>query len=95
MTRTQIQLLDKAVEGIQAYRMHPHCRPIVCLTESRPLHDAPRQKARANDSALRWRYDVRSALTMTSQGVNELATVNLKDFAGLGFRNLWNPIATA
>jgi hypothetical protein len=32
---------------------------------------------------------------MTAQGVTELATVNVKDFEGLGFRKVWNPIQFA
>jgi uncharacterized protein len=38
-------------------------------------------------------YDTRSALTMTAQGVTEFATMNVKDFKGLGFRKVWNPLA--
>ena len=30
--------------------------------------------------------------TMTAQGVTEFATVNVKDFDGLGFRKVWNPL---
>jgi hypothetical protein len=30
---------------------------------------------------------------MTSQAVTEFATVNVKDFEGLGFRKVWNPLA--
>ena len=61
-------------------------------TESRPLHDALWQRARAKDFAFRKLCDARSALTMTAQGVTEFATVNVKDFEGLGFRKVWNPI---
>ena len=48
--------------------------------------------ARATAFAFRKLYDTRSALTMTAQGVTEFATVNVKDFEGLGFRKVWNPI---
>lgn len=41
----------------------------------------------------RYRHDIRSALTMTAQGVTEFATVNVKDYEGFGFRKVWNPIA--
>jgi len=82
----------EAVEVIQAYRTHPRWRLIGFPLESRPLHDALWQKARAKDFAFRRLYDARSALTMTSQGVTEFATVNVKDFAGLGFRKVWNPL---
>jgi predicted nucleic acid-binding protein len=35
----------------------------------------------------------RSALSMISQGITDFATVNVKDFEGLGFRRVWNPLA--
>jgi len=84
---------DEAVEVIQAYRTHPRWRLIGFPIESRPLHDALWQRARAKDFSFRKLYDARSALTMTSQGVTEFATVNVKDFEGLGFRKVWNPLA--
>ena len=59
----------------------------------RALDDALWQKARATAFAFRKIYDTRSALTMTAQGVTEFATVNVKDFEGLGFRKVWNPLA--
>ena len=83
---------DEAVEVIQTYRTHPRWRLIGFPTESRPLHDTLWQRARANAFAFRKLYDTRSALTMTAQGVTELATVNVKDFEGLGFRKVWNPL---
>ena len=85
---------DEAVEVIQTYRTHPRWRLIGFPTESRPLHDTLWQRARAKDFAFRKIYDTRSALTMTSQGVTEFATVNVKDFEGLGFRKVWNPLAS-
>ena len=84
---------DEAVGVIQTYRTHPRWRLIGFPTESRPLHDTLWQKARANAFAFRKLYDTRSALTMTAQGVTEFATVNVKDFEGLGFRKVWNPLA--
>ncbi len=85
---------DDAVEVIQTYRTHPRWRLIGFPTESRPLHDALWQRARATTFAFRKLYDTRSALTMTAQGVTEFATVNVKDFEGLGFRKVWNPFHT-
>ena len=84
---------DEAVEVIQTYRRHPRWRLLGFPTESRPLHDTLWQKARTKDFAFRKLYDTRSALTMAAQGVTELATVNVKDFEGLGFRKVWNPLA--
>jgi uncharacterized protein len=83
---------DEAVEVIQTYRTHPRWRLIGFPTESRPLHDTLWQKARANAFAFRKSFDTRSALTMTAQGVTEFATVNVKDFEGLGLRKVWNPL---
>ncbi len=85
----------EAVEVIQSYRTHPRWRLIGFPIESRPLHDALWQRARAKDFAFRKLYDTRSALTMTAQGVTEFATVNVKDFEGLGFRKVWNPLEPA
>lgn len=82
----------EAIEVIQTYRAHPRWRLIGFPIESRPLHDTLWQKARAKDFPFRKIYDTRSALTMTAQGVTEFATVNVKDFEGLGFRKVWNPL---
>lgn len=82
----------EAVEVIQTYRTHPRWRLIGFPAESRPLHDALWKNARATTFAFRKLYDTRSALTMTAQGVTEFATVNVKDFEGLGFRKVWNPL---
>lgn len=85
---------DEAVEVIQVYRRHPRWRLIGFTVESRPLHDALWEKARRKEFAFRRLYDARSALTMTSQGVTEFATVNSKDYEGLGFRKVWNPLGS-
>ena len=85
---------DEAVDIIQTFRTHPRWRLIGFPIESRPLHDALWHRARGKGFAFRKLYDARAALTMTSQGVTEFATVNVKDFEGLGFRKVWNPLAT-
>jgi len=83
---------EEAVEVIQAYRCHPRWRLIGFPLESRLLHDALWQLARRQDFAFRRLYDARSALTMVAQGVTDFATINVKDFEGLGFRRVWNPL---
>lgn len=83
-----------AVGVIQTYRRHPRWRLIGFPVESRSLHDTLWQKARAKDFAFRRLYDARSALTLIAQGVTEFATVNGKDFEGIGFRRVWNPLAS-
>lgn len=82
-----------AAEVIQTYRRHPRWRLIGFPVESRALHDALWQKAGRKDFAFRRLYDARSALTLIAQGVTEFATVNTKDFEGLGFQKVWNPLA--
>ncbi len=84
----------EAVEVIQTYRAHPRWRLIGFQVESRPLHDAFWKHARTKGFAFRRLYDVRTALTMLSQGVTTFATVNVKDFEGLGFRKVWNPLTS-
>ena len=81
-----------AVEVIRAYRSHPRWRIVGFPTESRPLHDVLWQKASAAGFAFGRIYDTRSALTLIAQGVTEFATANVKDFAGLGFQRVWNPL---
>ena len=40
-------------------------------------------------------FDARLGLTLLHHGVTDFATVNLKDFAGLGFRRVFNPFEAA
>ena len=79
---------EEAVELVQTFRRHPRWRLIGFPDEGRALHDTLWQKARAKDFAFRKLYDTRSALTMIAQGVTDFATVNLKDFQGLGFEKV-------
>lgn len=81
-----------AVEVIQTYRRHPRWRLIGFSAESRPLHDALWEKARAKDFAFRRLYDARTALTLIAHGVTAFATANVKDFEGFGFARVWNPL---
>jgi toxin-antitoxin system PIN domain toxin len=82
----------EAVDVIQTYRSHPRWRLIGFPAESRALHEVLWKNARSTSFAFRKLYDTRSALTMLAQGVTELATVNVKDFEGLGFLRVWNPV---
>lgn len=83
---------DEAVEVIQTYRHHPRWRLIGFPSESRSLHNDLWKCVQGKSFAFRRLYDARSALTMTTQGVDEFATVNLRDYQGLGFRKVWNPL---
>lgn len=84
----------EAVEVIQTYRRHPRWRLVGFPSESRSMHDKLWKRAADDTFAFRRLYDVRSALTLITQGVTEFATVNVKDFQGLGFRKVWSPIAS-
>ena len=82
----------EAVDVIQAYRHHPRWRLLGFPPESRSLHDALWEMAAGKTFAFRRVYDTRSALTMVVQGVTEFATVNTKDFEGVGFHRVWSPL---
>lgn len=82
-----------AVGVCQAYRRHPRWRLLGFPLDGRGLHDELWKLAGRRDLARRRIYDLRLALTLRYQGVTELATMNVKDFAGLGFEKVWNPLA--
>ena len=84
---------SEAVAVIQTYRRHPRWRLVGFSLDSRPLHDAMWAKASDSGFAFRRLYDLRSAFTLTAQGVTEFATANVRDFKDCGFRRVWNPLA--
>jgi len=83
---------QKAAAVIQAYRNHPAWRCVGFPGDSRSMHDRLWEKASQNQFAYRRLYDARTALTLIDQGVTDFATSNIKDFEGLGFRRVWNPL---
>jgi len=83
----------EAADVIQTYRKHPLWRLIGFPQESRNVHDLLWNQASHSSFAFSRIYDVRTALTMIAQGVTEFATLNQKDFQGLGFQRVWNPLA--
>ena len=86
---------EQAVELIQGYRQHPRWR-LLGLSEARhELHDEIWAMAAKPGGAFRRIYDVRLAISLLRQGVDEFATANLKDFQNLGFRRVWNPLTEA
>lgn len=82
-----------AAEVIETYRRHPRWHLVALPVEQRRLHDRLWEVAATRQFAYRRIYDARLALSLTQQGVTEFATVNVKDFRGLGFRRVWNPLA--
>jgi len=84
---------DEAAEVIAAYRCHPQWRLVGFAGEGRALHDSLWRIAAQPGFAYRRLDDARTALTLRAHGVKEFATCNPKDFEGLGFSRVWNPIA--
>lgn len=82
----------EAVEVVQTYRRHPRWSLLGFTPDSVNLHDQMWKLAAEAGFARRRIYDVRLALSLRQQGVTEFATANVKDFDGLGFARVWNPL---
>jgi predicted nucleic acid-binding protein len=85
----------EAVDVCQGFRTHPSWRLVGFPTESRSLHDQLWGRLRERNFARRRLYDLRTALTLVRSGVTQFATVNTKDFEGVGFARVWNPLRVA
>jgi len=83
----------EAVAVIQSYRKHPRWQVIGFPPRSRDIHSALWQQAATANFSRRRIYDVRTALCLRAFGVTKFATANVKDFEGLGFAKVWNPVA--
>jgi predicted nucleic acid-binding protein len=81
-----------AADICAAFRHHPQWQVIGFPPDSRSFHDNFWPRLREKNFARRRAYDWRAALSMVRQGVTEFATVNVKDFDGLGFARVWNPL---
>ena len=81
-----------AVEVVQSYRRHPRWMLVGFDPDSTALHDELWRLAARARFARRGIYDARLALSLRRQGVTEFATANVKDFGGLGFDRVWNPV---
>lgn len=82
-----------AVAVVQSYRKHPRWKVVGFPPASREIHAALWEHAATPGVARRRIYDTRSALCLRAFGVTEFATANMKDFEGLGFERVWNPLA--
>lgn len=83
---------DAAAAVIETWRRHPHWSLLALPAAQRRLHDRLWKHAAAADFAYRRVYDARLGLSLVHQGVTEFATVNVRDFQGLGFERVWNPL---
>ncbi|MEI6321688.1 MAG: TA system VapC family ribonuclease toxin [bacterium] len=69
-------------------RTHPHWQLIDSADVMKEVWPIAAQKGFAR----RRIFDVRLAKTLQAHGVTEFATANTKDFEGLGFLRIWNPL---
>ncbi len=88
--RTPVQ----AVESCNAWRSHPRWQVLGFPHDSRDFHDAFWIKLEEPGFARRRADDGRMALALIRQGVDEFATVNVKDFKDFEFRRVWNPLTS-
>ena len=79
---------QQAVTICRIYRRNPKWR----IVENAPVMESVWHEAESKSFARRKIFDIRLALTLQHHGVTELATANTKDFANLGFNNVWNPL---
>lgn len=84
----------RAAEVCEAFRAHPRWHLIGFPPDSRALHDQLWLRLHEKGLARRRAYDLRTGLSLLRNGVTEFATVNVKDFEGLGFRRVWNPLSS-
>ncbi len=77
-----------AVATCQQYRSNRAWQ----LIEGAPVMGDVWEHAATRTFAFRRIIDVRLGLTLLRHGVTELATTNGKDFEGLGFERVWNPL---
>jgi toxin-antitoxin system PIN domain toxin len=82
----------KAAAVCQAFRAHPRWQVLGLPNENRAFHDAFWPRLATKEFARRRAFDWRMALSLLQQGVDEFATINTRDFAGFGFRRVWNPL---
>ncbi len=78
----------EAIKKCQVYRQNPYWR----LIENADVMEEVWGIANDKSFARRRIIDARLALTLKHHGVNEVATVNVKDFEGFGFKRVWNPL---
>jgi len=81
-----------AVRIIRHFRSHPRWKLIGSPIDDRAMHEALWVNAAKSGFAFRRLYDVRMALTLRQHGITEFATANVRDFTGLGFARVWNPL---
>lgn len=77
-----------AAAECQHFRSHPHW----ALAENAEVMGAVWQDAAMTGFARRRIIDIRMARRLLAHILTEFATVNERDFQGLGFARVWNPL---
>lgn len=62
------------------------------LVEEAPIMEQAWGWTRRRNFAFRRIIDIRLGLVLRHHGVTDFATTNVKDFQGLGFSKVWNPL---
>ncbi len=83
---------SEAVNVIEKFRSHPRWRLVGFSGNSLKAHNVMWQMAGQENFAYRRLYDLRMAISLMDHGVTHFATCNIKDFQGLGFTKVWNPL---
>jgi uncharacterized protein len=78
-----------AADVCQAFRRNPRW----ALIENAPVMNRVWEFAGQPGVARRRMLDARLGFTLRHHGVSEFATRNTKDFDGIGFERVWDPIA--
>lgn len=84
---------EAAVTTCQAFRHHPKWQISGFPERSAQFHEAFWRGLAKESLARRRAYDCRTALALLDGGVTEFGTENVKDFDGLGFVRVFNPLA--
>lgn len=82
----------EAAAVVQTYRHHPHWKIAGFPRDGRRMHDELWNLAAKPGLPRRRIFDARQAYSLLHQGVRSFATANVKDFEGLGFERVWNPL---
>lgn len=83
-----------AASVIKTFRSNPRWR-IVDVVLDKSIPEMVWREAGKDGFAYRRIFDVRLAATLLHHGVVEFATRNTKDFTGLGFAKVWDPLTLA
>jgi toxin-antitoxin system PIN domain toxin len=78
----------KAAEVARGFLKFPNA----IRAENAPVMDTVWKLAAGKNFARRRIFDARLVLTLRHHGVTRFATANVKDFKGLDFERVWNPL---